>query len=138
MKSVLKKHIVIIFVVGFMTGCAIFNSAISYSQFFDRIEESNDPTYGYTDNNPILIKNGDASSSIGSSYYFLSRLRTEKGNKFQILMQACRENPNYGTGPLIDVYLLKSVNENDTIKLYINPYFGGKVKIPVGLSFEKE
>ena len=44
----------------------------------------------------------------------------------------------YGTGPSLDLYILKSENENDTIKIYINPYLKGEIKIPYGLRFEKE
>ena len=45
---------------------------------------------------------------------------------------------SYGTGPLLDLYILKPKNENDTIKIYINPYLKGDIKIPYGLKFEQE
>ena len=45
---------------------------------------------------------------------------------------------NHGTGPLLDLYILKAENENDTIKIYINPYLKGDIEIPCGLRFEKE
>jgi len=155
MKKLLKITIIIIAIL--MTNCAIFDYDYPISNFelFDTVlEVSDDPTYGYTPENPVTIKNGDLGSSINSSYYFLSRLRTENGNKFQLLMRACRENPNYkeltfpikdlytgrqlnyGNGPLIDMYLLKAENENDTIRIFINPYLQGDIKVPYGLKFE--
>jgi hypothetical protein len=123
---------------------------------FSSIEAANDSSYGYTAENPITIKNADLNSSINSSYYFLSQLRSNKGNRLEIIRRYSVDNPNYkkpavplvnrytgeplnyGTGPFLDYYLLKAVDESDTIKLYINPYYKGEIKVPVGLKFEKE
>jgi len=78
----------------------------------------------------------------------LSRLRTEKGNKLRLIERYSVGNPNYKklvapltvryperdlnyrNGPLLDLYILKPENENDTIKIYINPYLKGEIKIP--------
>jgi len=134
-----------------LTSCVVTNP-----KFFSDTTLTEDPSYGYTAENPITIKNADLNNSIGSSYYYLSRLRTEKGNKLLLVQRFSVNNPNYnepaiplqnrytgqpltyGKGPLLDYYILLSENENDTIKLYINPYLKGKVNIPVGLKFEKE
>ena len=134
-----------------LTGCVVSNP-----KFFSTIGPTSDSSYGYTINNPVAIKNLDLNNSIGSSSYYISRLRTEKGNKFQLIIRYSVGNPNYkkpaialqnrftgeplsyGTGPLLDLYILKAENETDTVKIYINPYYKGAVKIPVGLKFEKE
>ncbi len=134
-----------------LTSCVVGNP-----KFFSATTQTDDPSYGYTPENPITIKNGDLYNSIGSSYYYLSRLRTEKGNKLKLIQRFSVANPNYkkpaipltnrytgqplnyGTGPLLDLYILSPENENDTIKLYINPYLKGEIKIPVGLKFEDE
>jgi hypothetical protein len=134
----------------FLTGCAVSNP-----KFFTSVLPTTDTTYGYTAQNPVTIKNADLQNSIGSSYYFLSRLRTENGNKLQLIQRYSVNNPNYnqpavqlqnrytgmplnyGSGPLLDLYILKAENETDTIKIYINPYFKGDVKIPAGLRFEQ-
>jgi hypothetical protein len=134
-----------------LTGCVVSNP-----KFFSTIEPGTDPSYGYTTKNPVTIRNGDLNNSIGSSYYYISRLRTKNGHMFKIISQSCVENPNYkkpavplqnrftgeplrnGTGPLLDRYLLKADNETDTVTIYINPYHKGKVQIPGGLLFEKE
>jgi hypothetical protein len=133
------------------TSCAISNP-----KFFANPTNTDDQSYGYTVKNPITIKNSDLNNSIGSSYYFLSRLRTEKGNKLQLVQRYSVDNPaykkpalslthrftgqplSYGTGPLLDYYILVPENETDTIKLYINPYLKGEVRIPFSLKFEKE
>lgn len=132
-------------------GCVASNQ-----KFFTEIESTTDESYGYTPENPVTIKNADLNHSIGSSYYFISRLRTEKGNPLKLINRYSVDNPNYQkpaialqnryteesinnrTGPLLDLYILKPENESDTIKIYINPYLKGTVKVPVGLSFEKE
>ena len=134
-----------------LTGCIVSNP-----KFFSTADSTTDLSYGYTVGNPVTIKNADLSNSIGSSYYYLSRLRTEKGNKFHLIMRYSVYNPNYkkpaiplenrytgeplnyGTGPLLDLYILKAENETDTLRIYINPYLKGTVKIPCGLKFEKE
>jgi hypothetical protein len=141
----------LIFIGLFITGCAVNNP-----KFFSSIELTNDETYGYTAENPVTIKNADLYNSIGSSYYYLSRLRTEKGNKLQLIEKFSVNNPNYqkppfplqnrytgqplsyGTGPLLDLYILKPENETDTIRIYINPYLKGEIKVPNGLNFVKE
>ena len=151
MKNVLKKQIATMFVIGLLTSCVTSNP-----KFFANVQKAEDLSYGYTAENPVTIKNADLGNSINSSYYYLSRLRTEKGNKLQLIMRYSVGNPSYkepvipmtnrytgmplnqGKGPLLDLYILKPENENDTIKLYINPYLKGEIKIPSGLLFEKE
>jgi hypothetical protein len=139
-----------------LTGLLLTGCLVSNPKFFTSVEKTEDPSYGYTAENPVTIKNADLKNSIGSSYYFLSRLRTEKGNKLELIQRYTISNPNYkkptiklqnrftgqplsyGNGPLLDFYILIPENESDTIELYINPYLKGEVKIPVGLKFEKE
>lgn len=134
-----------------LTGCAVSNP-----KYFSMIESTSDLSYGYTAENPVAIKNADLNNSIGSSYYYLSRLRTNKGNKLQLIQRSSVDNPNYekpkfallnrytgvplsyGSGPILDLYILRPENEPDTIKIYINPYVKGIVKIPSGLKFDKE
>ena len=139
-----------------LLGLLLVGCVASNQKFFSEIESATDETYGYTAENPVTIKNADLNHSIGSSYYFISRLRTENGNQLELINRYSVDNPNYekpaialqnrytgeslnsGTGPLLDLYILKPENEPDTIELYINPYVKGTVKVPVGLTFEKE
>ncbi len=150
------KAKIIIWISILLFGIILTSCVVSNSKFFANIIDTNDPSYGYTPENPITIKNANLNNSIRSSYYYLSRLRTEKGNKLQLIQRFSVINPNYekpaiplknkytgqplsyGTGPLLDCYVLVPKNEIDTITLYINPYLKGKVKIPVGLKFESE
>jgi hypothetical protein len=121
---------------------------VTTTQYFSRVKETTDSTYGYTIENPIMIKNGDLFSSNGAANYFLTRLSTLKGNYLINLRRETIRNPAYtppdlssrmprtkGNGPLLNVYYLVPNNEADTIRLYINPYLKGQVKVPVGLKF---
>lgn len=134
-----------------LTGCAINNP-----RFFSAIEPTADLSYGYTAENPVLIKNFDLKNSIGSSYYYITRLRTEEGDKLQMVQKFSVANPNYkepaipirniytsqplsyGNGPLLDLYILVSEHKVDTFEIFIIPYVKGEIKIPYGLQFEKE
>ncbi len=151
MKHLLKQLRLTLSIGLLITGCVVSNP-----KFFSSVDSTTDLSYGYSDENPVPIKNADLNSSIGSSYYFLSRLRTEKGNKLKLIQRYSVENPNYkkpaialqnrftgeplnyGTGPMLDCYILKAENESDTFRIYINPYLNGTPKIPCGLKFEKE
>lgn len=136
-------------------GLSLIGCVASNQKFFSTIEPTDDSSYGYTAENPITIKNADLNNSINSSYYFLSRLRTDNGNKLKLIQRSSVDNPNYdkpavpltnkytgqplnyGTGPILDYYILKPENEPDTVKIYINPYYKGDIKIPVELKLEK-
>ena len=146
----LKRLIILLLLLPLLTGCAVNNTKL-----FSKIDSSTDPTYGYTADNPITIKNADLGNSINSCYYFLSRLRTNDDKKLQLVQRFTVDNPNYhkptialqnrytgqplnnGSGPLLDLYILKPENKPDTIKIYMNPYLKGVIKIPSGLKFEK-
>ena len=83
MKSASKKQITILFAIGLLlAGCVMSNP-----KFFGNMQKTEDLSYGYTAENPVTIKNADLGNSINSSYYYLSRLRTEEGDKFQLIMR---------------------------------------------------
>lgn len=133
----------------FATSCVVQNP-----KYFSSVEPAQNEDYGYTSTEPVEIKNGPLESSIHSSYYFMSRLRTEEGENLNLVGRSSVRNPNYqstglnnrytgqpigGGGMLLDRYVLTLANNpSDTIIIFINPYKKGKVKIPKGLKFEKE
>jgi len=150
LKLKIKPWYLLIVISLILTSCVVSNP-----KYFANVTSIEDSSYGYTAENPIKIKNGDLNNSIRSSYYYISKLRTEKGNKLKLIQRYSVVNPNYkepavplinrytgqplnGNGPILDVYILVPEHETDTIKLYINPYKKGDVKIPVGLKFEFE
>ena len=150
MKLKIKPWYLLIVISLILTSCVVNNP-----KYFANVTSIDDPSYGYTPENPITIKNGDFLNSIRSSQYYISKLRTEKGNKLKLIQRYSVVNPNYkepavplinrytgqplnGNGPILDLYILVPEQETDTIKLYINPYKKGDVKIPLGLKFDFE
>jgi len=136
------KKLILLGLILLVSSCVVPNA-----KFFSKIEPSDDKLYGYTAKNPIKIKNGDERSSIQSSYYFLSRLRTADGRGFKLIYQAAVDNPNcYGAtftnrfaGMILDKYcLVPKEGKQDTVILFINPFVIGVTKIPLGLKFEEE
>jgi hypothetical protein len=113
---------------------------------------SNDKSYGYSATNPIKIKNCSLPQSINASLYYLSKLRTEQGEKLQLIQRYSVGNPNYknrgipirgggtigGSGPLLDLYIFQPKSGKDTVKIYVNTYEKDEVKVPLGLKFEEE
>lgn len=162
LKRAKMKIIKLSLLVGILLiGCVASNpnsisNVTSNQEFFSDVEQTTDESYGFTAENPVTIKNADLNSSIGSSYYYLSQIRTENGNRLHLINRFSINNPNYqkpaialqnrytgeslnnGTGSFLDIYILKPESESDTLKIYINPYLKGTVKIPVGLKFEHE
>lgn len=145
----MKTTLPLILLLCLFAGCITPNH-----KYFAGMLNSTDQTYGYTMENPVLIKNADLDHSIGSSYYYLQHLRSGKGNKLVLLKRSAVFNPAYkkpgvelvnrytgmpinSESPVIDLYFLKAEYEPDTVKIYINPYKKGKVSIPVGLTFEE-
>ena len=149
------KNLPVRLFIFFLIAILLSRCAVNNTKFFSLIESSTDPTYGYTSENPITIKNSDLGNSINLCYYYLSKLRTSDNKKLQLIQRYSVVNPNYqkptialqnrytgqplnyGTGPLLDLYILKPEDIQDTIKIYMNPYLKGTVKIPLGLKFEK-
>jgi hypothetical protein len=135
----------------FLTGCAVNNQ-----KFFKNLETSSDSTYGYTLGNPIKIRNFDFQNSINSSHYYIEHLLSKEKKKLKVISRKAISNPEFkeplfknliwtdsgnpvfnGKGPYIDLYTLLAGNEKDTVKIYVNSYVKSKVKIPVGLYFDK-
>jgi hypothetical protein len=143
------KIIILLGLILLVSSCVVSNQ-----KYFAEIKPSEDKLYGYTAKNPVKIKNGELQTSIQSSYYFLSRLRTADGRGFKLIYRASVENPNYrstpftnrytgmpiGSGGMIldEYHLIPIEGKPDTVIIFINPYVKGDIKIPMGLKFEKE
>ena len=147
----LKTNRILILISLMITACTVSNP-----KYFSGLKKSNDHTYAYSSVNPVCIKKGDIYQSVDASYYFLSRLRTTRGEKLKLIKRVSVQNPvykkpaftfkngftgetlNYGKGPKLDVYYMLAPDRTDTIRIFINPYIKGKLMVPAGLSFEYE
>lgn len=128
-------------------------SCVSTKEIFTTVEHSEQDSYGYTVDNPILIghynhwqKNTDL------SYFFLSRLK-KNGIPLQMLMHATVIKPKdqprkrepiplrYGTpsslgGKYLDLFVMVPRGTTDTLKLYFDVEIKGQTKVPKGLEFD--
>ncbi|MCX7110280.1 MAG: hypothetical protein NTX45_09155 [Proteobacteria bacterium] len=87
---------------------------------------SQDPTYGYTKENPIKVGIGNILLASASEKYYLNSLLSETGKpiEYERVGSCCQfETPNAlgGVGSL-DVFTIKVPEKNETIKLYLNMY----------------
>lgn len=138
-------------ILGFLFLAFVFDSCVvSNPQFFTKVQPTTDSTYGYTANNPLLIKNGDMYSSMDAEKYFLQRLTTLKDERLLYVSRGSFSNPKFhstglenrythqaigGGGPILDVYIFTVEGRGDTIQLYVNVYKSGTIAVPVGLKY---
>ena len=108
-------------------------------QTFDVTAYSSDSTYGFTEENPIMV--GGVQSGPLNERRFLNALSGPKGEKvFYEREGSCchfKSERGYGGVGLLDVYLVQYITRmEETIqrKIYINMYDTDSLKIPVGFT----
>ena len=145
------EQTILLLSVGLLLLTIVFNGCVvSNPQLFSKAQPTTDTTYGYTADNPLLIKNGDMYSSMGAEKYFLQHLTTLNGERLLYVSRGSFSNPKYhstglenrythqaigGGGPILDEYTFLVENRGDTIKLYVNVYKSGTISVPVGLKY---
>jgi hypothetical protein len=121
---------------------------IVHGQNFTKLQQSSDSTYGFTDHNPLKLKQGDPVESIRNSQKFLNGLKTATDQSLVIVGRYSVIDPNYkeppggilaslGDGGILDRYQLVNSITKDTIALYIDIYHKGNLMIPLGLKYVK-
>ncbi len=105
-------------------------------------EYSNDPKYGYDKDYPINIFYADIKNDTLNPPRYLNALAGPKGEKlrFKKLEDCCpyptKRNELGGVG-MLQVYEVMWDGPQKSLKLYINIYDKGDVKVPVGLTLKK-
>ncbi len=134
----------------------IFFSTIVYGQKnFSKLMTSTDSTFGYTNLNPLKLKNGNQGKSVDNSYKFLAGLKTLDNQTLTLLFRATTENPTYkepsikinnrftgmpinGKLGLLDKYVFLTSTTKDTVTLFVDIYNKGDLFLPVGLKYEQK
>ncbi len=109
------------------SACSVQNE-----RYFSNFENATDSDYGFTIENPILIKNGNLKNSLKSADYFLSKLEMKDGKSLEISEQKSYPNPN-GENQLFAYTLKTQEPQPTTLQIFINPYEKGEIKIPKGV-----
>ncbi len=118
-----------------------------------QIPVSTDSTYGYSSANPLKLKKGDLTKSLENSFGFLKGLKTQDGQSLDYYARSSIHDPSYkdpiiklsnrvtgapitGKGGILDNYIFVTSISKDTIRIFVDVYHKGDLKIPVGLKYE--
>ena len=107
------------------------------------IESSDDPTYGYTEENPVKIGGGQKDflgHRLRDLYLDILRGPNGKRIKFERVGQGGMYRSPNGPGgfAFIDLYEIRSKDLDGTKSLYISIYDFEEPKIPQGLTVDRE
>ncbi len=97
------------------------------------------PTYGYSQEDPVKVDNGD-NRGTGYSIAYLNSLRGPKGEviSYQRRGSCCRfKLPSSDAHGLLDIYDLTYQGCQKPIVIYLNIYEKGEMFIPLGLTAKK-
>ena len=129
-----------------LIGCA------SSTELFTSVQNSDDDSYGYSIDNPILIgQYSNWQKNTELAYFYLSKLNKD-GKPLKMLAHYTVNKPEdqprkkesmprlYGTGPsmggiFLDKWTMIPEGTNDTIDLYFDVEIKGAIKVPIGLTF---
>lgn len=104
-------------------------------------EYSKDPKYGYNKDYPVNIFYKNVTNDSINQPRFLNALAGPNGEKitYKKLENCCpfpTKRNEMGVG-MLDVYELKWEGQVKPVKLYLNIYEKGYIKLPLGLSLKK-
>ena len=118
------------------------------------MKNATDTTYGYTAQNALRLKKGNQEKSVAYYQKFLSGLKTHDNQSLELLFIATVNDPNYkqpaikinnrftgmpisGKLGLLDKYVFLTSNTKDTVKVFIDLYNKGTLRLPIGLKYEE-
>lgn len=108
---------------------------------FEIKEQSNDPKYGFDKDYPINIYYKSTKNDSINQPRFLNALAGPKGEavSYKKVGTCCpfpTKRNEMGAG-FLDVYELTWAGQQKPVKLYLNIYSKGHLKVPMGLSLKK-
>lgn len=112
-------------------------------QTFILTEISNDPTYGYSEKNPIQVGGAAKQSGPLNERRFLNALAGPNGEEVKYFrLGSCCPTPSkndlLGTGHvMLDNYRVTWEGSKDTVSIFINMYDAGILKAPNGFTIKK-
>lgn len=138
----------------------VFNQGLS--QRFEGLPTSPEDTYGYTPENPLKLKKGQAARSTDHAISFLAALETEGGQSLTLIRTALVADPRYSepirkidygaltstvqsplhsavpidnvvTKGVLQEYVFQTADMQDTIHIFVDIYHKDDLQIPKGL-----
>lgn len=133
----------LILVFSCSTSKQILQTNLKDDQTFELLEVSNDPTYGYSEKNPIQVGGVDKESGPLNERRFLNALAGPNGEEVSYYRSgSCcpikSKNDPMGFGQvMLDNYRVTYKGSQDTVSIYINMYDYGSIKAPKGFTIKK-
>lgn len=117
-------------VIGVMVLLA--NVCLAQSDF-RLLQTAIDSSYGYSEKNPVGLKNGNVKRSEVNIRKFLNGLQSKDGQKLIV-----HERYVYAGGKkkFPDKVVLITAISKDTVTLFVDAHKSGKLMLPVGLRWE--
>lgn len=124
------------------TSKHVVETELKDNHTFELKDISDDPTYGYSEKNPIQVGGVDKQSGPLNERRFLNALAGPNGEEvtYSRSGSCCpikSKNDPLGFGQvMLDNYLVTWKGSNDTISIYINMYDYGTLKAPKGFTIK--
>ncbi len=104
-------------------------------------EVSTDPTYGFSDKNPIEVGGAENREGPLNERRFLNALAGPNGESVNYYREgSCcpvKSKSGFMGMAMLDIYRVSWENSKDTLTIYINMYDYGALKAPLGFSIKK-
>ena len=140
----------IIFYIGFFTfilSCSSTKSNVQANlkdhQTFEITEIATNPSFGFSESNPIKVGGFDKNEGPLNQKRFLNALAGPNGEEiiYERLGSCCpvkSKNDPMGSGSvMLDIYQVTWKGADVILTLYINMYDYGKLKAPMGLTLKE-
>lgn len=133
-------------VLGLILSCSTTQDVtviLKDDRTFKLTEISTDPTYGFSEKNPVQVGGVDKMEGPLNEIRYLNALAGPNGEEvyYYRLGSCCpikSKNDPFGAGVvMLDNYLLTWEGAKDTVSIFINMYDYGELKAPVGFTIKE-
>ncbi len=120
----------------------VVTAKLKNNQTFELTGVSKDPTYGFSNKNPVQVGGVDKSEGPLNERRFLNALAGPNGEEVSYFRagSCCpikSKNDPFGFGSvMLDNYRVTWKGAKDTLSIYINMYDYGTLKAPVGFTIK--
>lgn len=143
------KKIISFSLIGVLMACSSTQNAstskvknqLKNAQTFLLTEISTDPTYGFSQKNPIAVGGNSQNEGPQNERRFLNALAGPNGEKITYFRAGSCCPTKSDSAPfgmaMLDNYRVTWENSKDTVSIFINMYDSGTLKAPVGFTIKE-